>query len=200
MPSDAMKTADRCPRPHVLFFIVSILLATRLITPSTWAASSITNYLVRFDRDQFVVRSGETFPVQVFINPVPESGLYSFGVRVRVEGTNALVSGAAAIEVPPLIAFDGPRSPAPVIASSARSAAVKGTTIFHNSSLETSSDALLATFYITDLAAGPFQLTVDFFNTLGPSEQIFVDGAGNALGLLDHVRWRHNLAGGRSDI
>lgn len=159
------------------------LLAALLIVASAQAQSSPgpTNYLVTFEREFYLIRGGETFPVQVFVAPRPPNDLYSFGVRLRIESTNAVIAGVGAIQVPASLSFDGPRAPAPVIAVGSNSAAVKGTVIFHTPTLRPATNGLLATFYVTDITPGPYQLTLEFFNTLGPSEQIFVDGAGVVL-------------------
>ncbi len=119
--------------------------------------------------------------MQVLITPTPPAGLYSFGVRMRINSTNARISGVGAITVPGDFAFDGPRAQSAVVAAGGNFAAVKGTTQFYSNSLRSSSNALLATFYITDLAPGSYQLQLEFFNTLGPTEQIFVNGAGQVL-------------------
>ena len=145
------------------------------------SAPAATNYLVTFDREQYVIRGGETFPVQVLINPAPTNGLYSFGVELRIDSTNARISGVGAVAVPADYSFDGPRALLPVVAVESNSAAVKGTVEFHSSGTHPSSNALLTTFYVTDLGPGPYDLKLGFFNTLGATENIFVDGAGAIL-------------------
>jgi hypothetical protein len=145
------------------------------------AAPAVPSYVVTFEREEYLIQGGETFPVHVFISPPLPPGLFSFGIRLWLDATNACPSGVGGITVPTDLAFDGPRTLGPVLAVGTNSAAVKGTVSFHGHSLQPSTNALLATFYLTDLAPGPYQLHLGFFNTLGPTEDIFVDGTGRVL-------------------
>jgi hypothetical protein len=61
---------------------------------------------------------------------------------------------------------------------------VKGTVSFSVQPLTSYPGALLATFLVTDRtlsAGGSYQIGLSLFRTLGPTETVFVDGAGHAL-------------------
>lgn len=158
------------------FLGLAVLLALSNVTQT--AAQTVN---LRFDQERYVVRSGETFPVQVLITPPPAAGLFSFGVRLNFPATHAEVVGVASVRPVTALAGDGPRAMIPVIGTGPGFAAMKGTTDFFEASRPVSSGALLVTFLVHDLANGPYALTLDFFNTLGSTEQIFVDGDGSVL-------------------
>jgi hypothetical protein len=171
---NSMKSFFICKHP------CKLALAFFITTGATNCIAS-TSYLVTFGQEQYVIQGGETFPVQVFISPAPPAGLYSLGLKMRLNSTNAQISGVGAISVPADFSFDGPRAQSAVVAVGSNFAAIKSTTQFYSDSLHSSSNALLATFFITDKAPGSYQLQLEFFNTLGPTENIFVDGAGQVL-------------------
>jgi len=68
-----------------------------------------------------------------------------------------------------------------VVAVGTEFAAAKGTAEFFASDRPALTRVILVGFMLRDLGRGPYTLTLDFFNTLGPTEQIFVDAAGRAL-------------------
>jgi len=169
-----MKTPPTATLPALLLHLGVLLLA--LPRPASGSP-----YVVTFDRQEYQIRAGATFPVQVHISPAVPGGVFSFGVMLMVDSTNATVAGASAIAVPPALHFDGPRAAVPVVATGPGFAAVKGTGEFFSPVLTTSSNTLLATFYVSDRGNGPYELRLGFFNTLGSTEQIFVNGSGTVL-------------------
>jgi hypothetical protein len=145
------------------------------------ACADATSYIVTFDRERYEMRVGDAFPVKVLINPLPPPGIFSFGVRMTLPSTNAEVVGAASVQAVTDLSFNGPRAFAPVIGTGPGFAAVKGTADFFRADRPASTNALLVTFLVHNLASEPYQIGLEFFNTLGPTEQIFVDGKGSVL-------------------
>jgi len=137
---------------------------------------------IRFNQQNYVVQPGGTFEVQVLIAPVPVSGLFSFGVKLLVDPAAARINGASAIVVSEPFSYDGPRAAFPVTADGEGFAAVKGTTDFFDPARPVFMETVLATFILTDLG-GPdtYVLQLESFNTLGATEQVFVDGGGVVL-------------------
>ena len=139
------------------------------------------SFAVRFDRERYDINPGETFAAQLLIDPVPTSGLFSFGVTVKFDATHSQVADASGITPVAPLDFNGVKGSGAIKSVAVDHAAAKGTVDFFQQPKEASQSALLATFLITDKSPGPYQLSAEFFNTLGPSEEIFVDGAGNVL-------------------
>jgi hypothetical protein len=137
-------------------------------------------YRVEFEQAQYFVPDGESFPVAIRIHPLPASSVFSFGVRIDFGRTNAEVTGVSAIQPVAELGFDGSKSDAPVVSFSADHAAAKGTARFQ-SQLSFSTNSLLVKFLVRCKSAGPFTLRLSPFNTLGVTEQIFVDGSGTVL-------------------
>jgi hypothetical protein len=139
-----------------------------------------TSYRIAFDKTRYEVGAGETFEVQVLIAPPPPDGLFSFGIRV-VLGRSASVVGAVGIRTAETLAHDGPRLNAPVVAVGESFAATKGTADFLDARRPNATNAILATFLVQDNGGEPYELGLNVFNTLGPTEQIFVDSKGQVL-------------------
>jgi hypothetical protein len=136
---------------------------------------------VRFDQERYDVSPGETFAVRVLLDPVPETGLSSFGVGVHFNFTNAGITNLSAIKVPPALDFNGVAGSGAAKAVSADFASAKGTVNFLNLPQQSYAGSLLATFEVTDKSAGSHTLRVGFFNTLGVTEEIFTTGDGSVL-------------------
>lgn len=140
-------------------------------------------YTARFEHSQYLITPGETFPVRVVISPVPEAGLFSFGVRISYPGDAAEVEGVGSIQPNPDLATDGPHSGAPVVCVGSGFAVAKGCANLFDATRPVSTNSVLATFFLRDRDAGTgsYRLSLTNFNTLGLTEQIFVDGAGRVL-------------------
>lgn len=156
----------------------SSLAALCLLCATTHATAQ---YQTRFDQPVYRITRGQSFQVQVIIDPVPESGLASYGVTIGFPSANAAVSNAFAIGVPAELDFNGVRGTGALRSSGADFAAVKGTVDFAVSPASDYRSGALATIQVQDLGVGPYPLTLSPFNTLGVSEEIFVSGTGNAL-------------------
>jgi hypothetical protein len=145
------------------------------------AARAQTNVPVGFDRDRYDIFPGETFEVEIRLLATVTNGLSSFGVRVTGPATNASVLTPAAIGVAAELDHDGAHGPGAVRSVSNAIAAVKGTVNFYTATPVPFQGDALARFAVTDAGNSPYTLGLDFFNTLGPTEQIFVDGLGTVL-------------------
>src|SRR5262245_30187057 len=77
------------------YFLVIILLGC---LPSLPAQEP---YTVHFEHPRYDITSGDTFPVQVLIDPVPAAGLFSFGVKLKFDSSHAEVSSVGAITPAP---------------------------------------------------------------------------------------------------
>ncbi len=148
-----------------------------------FAASAQITHTIGFDRDLYQITPGQTFVVTVAIEPNSLSGLFSYAVKLNVDDLKARVSGAASISVPAALDFNGVAGPGALKAVGTGFAAVKGTVDFFASPVVYYSGSQLAIFTLTDRSAtfGRYTLSLEGYNTLGPTESLFVDGAGTVL-------------------
>lgn len=164
---------------------IRILAATWSLGMLAIGLSSLQSaqYTARFEHSQYLITPGETFPVRVVISPVPEAGLFSFGLRISFPGDAAEVEGVGAVQPNADLATDGPRSGAPVVGVGPGFAVAKGCANLFDETRPVSTNSVLATFFLRDRGAGTgsYRLLLTNFNTLGLTEQIFVDGAGRVL-------------------
>jgi len=91
-------------RASFSFFCLYLTSAFSSITQAALAA-----FHIGFDKARFDVAASTAFPVSVRINPVPESGLYSFGIRLFIAGANGAVVEQASISVPGRLDYHGIR-------------------------------------------------------------------------------------------
>lgn len=138
-------------------------------------------YFVQFDRTRYDITPGEVFSVRLNMTPAPVPGLSSYGVAVTFPAVNTTVPTTADISVPAPLDFDGVLGSGAKKSVSAGFAGVKGTVDFSLNPLAPYLGSELASFQITDLGLGSYVLQSGFFNTLGPTEQIFVSGGGSVL-------------------
>lgn len=136
---------------------------------------------IQFDQARYVIRPGESFAVQVRMVPPPADGLFSFGVRVGFPESAATAEGVGTITIPPTLSTDGPNRNAPVVGVGAGFVEAKGCADIFDERLPVSNAEVLLTVVLRDRGAGPYPLSLAGFNTLGPTEQIFVSGAGAVL-------------------
>ena len=140
---------------------------------------------VRFEQGQYFVEPGEAWDVRILLDadaatPAPDAlanGLFSFGVKVTFNGLQA---GAASITVPEELDHLG-FDPGAAEVTASSFAAAKGN--IDMLAFVPYRGTLLATVRLADLApaSSTYQLHLDFYRTLGPGEQVFLDGAGNVL-------------------
>jgi len=136
---------------------------------------------VDFAQAHYIIQPGETVPLEVRLRPMPLAGLASFGVKVQFEPMRAEAVGALSVRVNSALAFDGPRGSGAFVASGSDLLAAKGIIAAFDATGDASRDDLVVTFLIKDRGVGPHRVRLGFFNTLGPTEQIFVDGEGSVL-------------------
>jgi hypothetical protein len=148
---------------------------------------------VHFDQDVYYVNGpGDVFPVQILIDgndrthaddPIPE-GLYSFATSVLFNPAKATTTGLA--DVAAVAALDNfGFFPGALEQVAAGKASTKGNIDQLMDPVDPYDGTILATIQLTNLASAPdeYPLTLDFFNTLGPTDEFFVDGDGNVLDL-----------------
>jgi hypothetical protein len=156
---------------------MALLLAV-VFGSTAWAQ---TNFTIRFDQNQYFISPGQTFSVQVLIDPAPAHGLFSSGVELLLNSMNAQIADVSSIHTPAGLDFNAVRGPGAVKSLSHGFTAVKGTIDFFGTNAVPYSASLLASFTVTDLGNAPYTLSLGLFNTLGPSEGILVDGGGRVL-------------------
>src|SRR5262245_37049446 len=117
---------------------------------------------VRFDQPRYDISPQETFSAKILIDPVPASGLSSFGVKLSFDPGNAAVAGLASVSVPAELDFNGVAGDGAVKVTGPGFAATKGTINFFSPGLQPYAGPLLATFAVSDLAPGPYTLRLTF--------------------------------------
>lgn len=151
----------------------------------------LAEIVVHFDQDvYFVTGPGETIDTKILIDTdakrpgdqPPVEGLFSFGVASSFNASKASVGSVADVAAAAPLDFFGFGAGA-FESVAAGFAGVKGNIDQLVNPLVPYRAPLLAEITFTNLAAGPdsYPLGLDFFNTLGENEQLFVDGTGAAL-------------------
>lgn len=148
--------------------------------------------LVRFDQEEYVVfHPGDAFTADIIIVDLDngtanesgiDGGLSSFGTQATFDAAKAKVDSTSDIVTVADLSFFG-------LAGGAFEqvgpglAATKGNIDPNVFPQVPYGGLLLATITFENLASGPtvYPLALDFFNTLGPTEQIFVNGNGVSL-------------------
>jgi hypothetical protein len=147
--------------------------------------------VVHFDQDVYVVTGpGDVINAQILIDGNPQSprddsvpfGLFSFGTQVTFNPVKALVTGPGDISAVPSLDFFG-FAPGAFEQVSPGFAGVKGNIDMFENPLVPYSSSLLAELTLTNLASAvdSYPLTLDFFRTVGPNEQLFLNGMGGTL-------------------
>jgi hypothetical protein len=135
--------------------------------------------VLSFAKETYVISPGETVALEVRIirNPTDEPDeLFSYGLRLTHQAGGSL--SVTGITVPtPLDFFQ--LSAGAFIDLSESVIGVKGNVEF--SPLVPYTGELLATFEISFDAVGEYEIGLDIFNTLGPTEQVFLSGDGTVL-------------------
>lgn len=140
-------------------------------------------YTIHFDQEVYVVQPGQSFRAVVRLDPQASAGLFSYAVELLVEESKARVSSLSAITVPAQLDFNGVLGPGAHVALGAGFAGAKGTVDFFAVPIKYYAGADLAAFVISDLSGtlGEYPLRLRGFNTLGPTESLFVTGDGQVL-------------------
>lgn len=130
---------------------------------------------VRFAENEYLLAPGETLRTPVLIDPLPAAGLFSYGVIASVRGENNLV-GVVNLTPRPTLAFDGPRGPGNQTASATGVFSGKGSVDLLLPAKPPHRETTLAELSLGVLPEGTYQLDLALYNTLGPTESVFVDG------------------------
>lgn len=146
---------------------------------------------VRFDQDVYVVQGpGEAIDAWVLIDGDLSSeaieplraGLFSMGVKLAYPVAKASLASNADVAVTPELAHFGFQT-GPFVEVEPGMAAAKGNIDVNVDPQVPYVGGSLVKFTLTNLASGPdaYPLSLDFFRTVGPNEQLFLDGLGNSL-------------------
>ena len=132
---------------------------------------------VEFPLSAYDLLLGQEFQAPVRINPLPASGLFSYGLIITVEGNNGLI-GITTMAPKATLAFDGVMGPGSrgVAAETGRFSA-KGTVNIFPPEKPNHTEPELGNLAVAGLPEGTYTLRLATYNTLGPTETIFVDGA-----------------------
>lgn len=149
-----------------------------------WAATGQGTFRVHFDQSAYSVIPGGTVSVGVLLDPVPEEGLFSYGLKIAFDQTRARVESASSVSIPPPLDFNGVLGPGAIRSIEDGSVAIKGTVDFFILPPLPYDGALLAIVLLKDLGGemgAEYSLALELYRTLGESESVFVDGLGTTL-------------------
>jgi hypothetical protein len=104
-------------------------------------------------------------------------GLFSYGISVLGDWQSLGIIPLG-VEVPPPLDFNGIAGPGAFIGQDATFIGAKGTVDLSRNPIEMYQGTVLAEFQFRFTQPGIYDLSLDFFNTLGPTEQIFVNQDG----------------------
>jgi hypothetical protein len=158
----------------------SIMLLAALL-PLWHASAGSVNYRIAFPQSHYDVPGLQEFQIPIRINPLPAAGLFSYGLITTVEGDNGLVG---IVTMNPLadLAFDG------VLGAGSRGVAAetgkfssKGSVNVFLPDKANHLDPVLGNLSVAGLPDGNYTLRLAPYNTLGPTETIFVDGLNRSL-------------------
>lgn len=160
------------------------LIVTLLWLLATQHSAAQGTFRVRFQEASYSVVPGADVRVTVLIDPVPEAGLFSYGLRIAWDAAMARVESASSVVIPPPLAFNGVQGPGPMIALGDGFAAAKGTVDIFAADVQAYSGNVLATVVLRNLSGEvgrSYPLALELYRTLGASESIFVTGKGEVL-------------------
>lgn len=131
---------------------------------------------VGFPEPAYQIQLGQVFEAPVRMDPMPPAGLFSYGLIVTVEGTNGLIGVTTLMPKSPL-GFDGINGPGNrgVAAATGRFTS-KGTANMFPAEKPNHREPDLGKVSIAGLPGGTYTVRLGPYNTLGPTESIFVDG------------------------
>lgn len=138
--------------------------------------------VIRFADPAPVVLANDVARLSVIVDrPGSETiSLFSYGVSVVADWETLAIVPLGAV-VPPELDFNGVAGPGASIGGGADFIGVKGTVNLSVSPIELYDGSVLAEFQFRFTQPGTYSLTLDFFNTLGPTEDIFVNQDGVAI-------------------
>jgi len=141
--------------------------------------AGLAQFDVDFDQAVYTANPGDRINIQVLLLPVPAAGLFSYGAKVTFGAALGQVATVNEITVVPELRFLGfdPGANKEVMPGSA---AARGTIDVTLNPLVPYNNSLLFTIAldVDSNAAGTYLLATEFFNPLGPTEQVFNDAGG----------------------
>jgi len=138
------------------------------------------NYLVDFPEPAYTTIEGTPFAAPITISPMPANGLFSYGVVVEVVGSSGL-TGVVFVQPANALDFDGPRGAGIQRNDVQGVARGKGTVDIFDAAKPNHIAGTFAQLRISGLPEGNYTLQLAPYNTLGSTEDLFVDGAGQTL-------------------
>jgi len=151
-------------------------------------SASAQDYAIGFDQSDYYATVDEPVSIRVSIDPLVPARLFSYGVKLVYAPSLGLVIHPADIIVPPYIDFNGVLGPGALRGTGEGFAGVKGTVDVFTETGQGYGQSLLATFNVTGQKLGDYAFLLELYNTLGPTESIFVDNAGKV--------WDRNISFG----
>ncbi|MFC7336897.1 hypothetical protein ACFQY0_06890 [Haloferula chungangensis] len=131
---------------------------------------------IRFDQPSYTIDLGEEVSGNLVMEPIPEGGLYSQGMTVTLRSRDGTLAGLITPQAAALLDSDGPLLNAQGVNSAATgTAGIKGSGFF-SQDRTVSINPVLSNFRATDLSPGTYDLAIEPWNELGPTEDIFVTG------------------------
>lgn len=145
------------------------------------AGSRLVPTEIRFDKPAYTADQGVPVKGSIIIDPVPVGGLYSQGMIINVSNREGTVAGVITPVTNATLDHHGiiPNSPADT-STSTGTGGLKGSGLF-SPALPVLSRNELATFTLTGLPAGVYDLRISPWNQLGPTEDIFVTAYSETL-------------------
>jgi len=161
---------------HSLRLLLTGLAAATLCSAASEGAT------ILFNQESYVTTPGAPLNVTLSIAYETDEPMDLFSYGVKLFGTsNADHILFDSVQPVASLDFNGVAGDGALVAIMAGEAGVKGTVNLANDPLQIYQGSELATFTLSVGAAGNYELTSDFFNTLGPTEAIFVSGDGTQL-------------------
>ena len=159
----------------ILFKLTS---AVRLIT----GECPLLPTTVSFDQAQYSIMSGANLEAGLVIDPVPIGGLYSHGTQLTVRNSTGDLAGFVRPIGSSVLSSKGilVNSQAEGTEGTGRGG-LKGSADFFAASKPVEVRSRFASFSIENLPSGTYDLSLDFWNELGSTEDIYVTGCCETL-------------------
>lgn len=141
-------------------------------------SASAQDFVIGFDRSDYYTTVDVPVSIRVSIDPLFPARLFSYGVKLVYSPSLGLVIDPADIIVPPYIDFNGVLGPGALRGTGEGFAGVKGTVDVFTEPGQGYGESLLATFVVNGEKLGDYAFLIELYNTLGPTESIFIDNTG----------------------
>ena len=163
-------------------FEAAILGKLTAVVQQATGDCSVLPTSLRFDQPNYTFDDGQPIAGFIDINPVPEHGLYSMGFRILVHNESGNLAGFITPTPFETLKFNGVHSSART--QTGQTGMLKGSADFFDPAMPTHLTPTVASFDIQSAPPGSYQLSMDIWNDLGPTEDIFVTGC---CGTLDNL-------------